>query len=1081
MQGLGYFQHPTIHENSIIFQSDDDLWRLDLNERAYAYKITSGRGAMTSPHFSPNGKLVAFIATDLGQKNVYLMDSYGGEYAKVSNLFWPTILGWKNEKTLIVSSSHEHFTARERLIYELNIESLDLKRIDVGPAAAYAQNKTGEILLGRNNGDPARWKRYRGGTAGTIWTSQAKSKGGRFKQILKSIKGNLASPKWWNNRILFISDHEGIGNIYSCTKDGRSIKRVTHHQDFYVRNFSIHGDRICYQCGADLYLYDLSTGVDQLVEFEFKTTAIQGQERFENAYNYLQEYIINENADKLALTIRGQIHIIPPWGGAPVKLGKDNVRYKSPLWLKVEKSQKGKKKKKKEFETKLLAIRLENNTEGLSLFNLENMQEEEITLKEDWGIISDLSLSPDKKHICVVNNRNQIFSLDLKKRKLSLIDEGKSWPIAFSDVAWSPDSNYLVYPKPLKQGTEALMVYNFKKKELRQLITPVLGDGSPCFSPDGKYLYFHSMREFHPVECETHYELSFPSASKVYALCLEPSTPPPMERYLNFEEEDDEDHDDEDSTEETIIDFNGIENRIYALDLPMGGYIETKATDEKLFILKKEAQTISPLMSAMETTISALYTFDFKTKKFEKFHDDTHSFMLTDNGKYLLLESDDLRLVQTSSKPSDDQGYDKKNGWVDIQRINIKICPRKEWRQMYQEAWLLQREHFWTPDMSKIDWEKIYKRYLPLLSKVNTRLEFSDLIWEMQGELGTSHCYEFSGDYNRRPPQFPNGHLGASFKFQRKDNSFEITSIHHGDSWNPFFSSPLAVSGVDLKVGDKIYAIDGEAFTNSQSLNFSLEGKPKTRITLYIKRKNKRTFENVIVETIPNPTLPLYRQWVNKNKEYVHKKTKGKIGYVHVPDMGIFGYSEFFRNYLSESNREGLIVDVRYNGGGSVSQLIFKMLNQQVIGFNTTRWYGHDNYPRNAVNGPMVCLTNEHAGSDGDIFSHSFKLKNLGKLVGKRTWGGVIGIWPRHYLNDNSLTSQPEFSFWFKDVGFNVENYGTDPDIEVEISPEDWAKEVDSQLDKSIEVVMKEHRKNPPLKPDFKKRPNLKAPKLPTE
>ncbi|MCO4755055.1 MAG: PDZ domain-containing protein, partial [Bacteriovoracaceae bacterium] len=384
--------------------------------------------------------------------------------------------------------------------------------------------------------------------------------------------------------------------------------------------------------------------------------------------------------------------------------------------------------------------------------------------------------------------------------------------------------------------------------------------------------------------------------------------------------------------------------------------------------------------------------------------------------------------------------------------------------------------------MSKINWQQVYKRYLPLLDKVHTRFELSDLMWEMQGELGTSHAYEGMGDYHREMYPSRNGYLGGKFKWIEKEKAFEVQEIHSGDSWIPGADSPLNAPSVGLKKKDLIYGVDGQKFKNANSLDEALIGKAGAKVNLAIARKKtKKGYEDqefVVVSTLVDEHMMLYRQWVDKNKEYVHKKSGGKLGYIHVPNMGPWGFSEFYRNFLTEVNHEGLVIDIRYNGGGHVSQHLLKILAQKKVGFDTTRYFGVEPYPMYAP-GALVCLTNEHAGSDGDIFPHSFKLMKLGKLVGKRTWGGVIGIWPRVGLNDGAYTTQPEFSFWFKDVGFGVENFGTKPDIEIDNTPKDFADGKDAQLDKAIQVGLQDVRKNPDLKPNFKDYPDLKLPKLP--
>jgi tricorn protease len=433
---------------------------------------------------------------------------------------------------------------------------------------------------------------------------------------------------------------------------------------------------------------------------------------------------------------------------------------------------------------------------------------------------------------------------------------------------------------------------------------------------------------------------------------------------------------------------------------------------------------------------------------------------------------------------------------------------------MFREAWRLQRDHFWTNDMSSVDWQEVYRRYYPLIDRVTTRSEFSDLMWEMQGELGTSHAYEFGGDY-RPSPRYDQGFLGADFAYDSESDGYRITHIVQGDAWVERWDSPLRRLGVNAQVGDILLAIDGQRLSQEISPQQLLVNRANVEVQLTVlsgsngakapsqpQTGEKPTTDSrpqtadrngtnqdtdtqpstphtVLVKTLRSEAEARYREWVEANRRLVHAETGGRVGYVHIPNMGAFGYAEFHRYYLAESEREGLIVDVRFNGGGNVSQLLLEKLARRRIGYNQSRYGVASPYPGHSVLGPLVALTNEFAGSDGDIFTHAFKVMHLGPVIGKRTWGGVIGIWPRHSLVDGTITTQPEFSYWFADVGWVVENYGTDPDIEVDIKPQDYVQGKDPQLERGLQEIMKLMEQNPPRLPDFGPKPSRALPKLP--
>jgi tricorn protease len=380
--------------------------------------------------------------------------------------------------------------------------------------------------------------------------------------------------------------------------------------------------------------------------------------------------------------------------------------------------------------------------------------------------------------------------------------------------------------------------------------------------------------------------------------------------------------------------------------------------------------------------------------------------------------------------------------------------------------------------MSDVDWQEVYERYLPLLERVSTRAEFSDLMWEMQGELGTSHAYEIGGDYPDRP-NYALGFLGADMAFDAKRGLWRIEHVIKGDPANEEESSPLARAGALVPDGSTLRAIDGRRLDGENSPGELLLNRAGSEVALTVGDGEGENTHVVPIKTLSSDLQARYREWVEENRRNVHEATEGRAGYIHIPDMTPTGYAEFHRSFLPEVDREGLVVDVRFNGGGHVSNLLLEKLARRRLAYVVTRWFGMEPWPDDSPAGPMVALTNEYAGSDGDIFSHSFKLLKLGPLVGVRTWGGVIGIMPRRRLVDRSLTTQPEFSFWFVDAGWDVENYGTEPDIHVDIAPQDYAAGRDPQLERGLEELNAQLKDFAPPKPDLSTRPSRSVPRLP--
>jgi len=475
-----------------------------------------------------------------------------------------------------------------------------------------------------------------------------------------------------------------------------------------------------------------------------------------------------------------------------------------------------------------------------------------------------------------------------------------------------------------------------------------------------------------------------------------------------------------------------------------------------------------------------LELYDFEEQSHEVLVDGITSFEVSQDARAVIYQAGArLRVLAAGEKPQNDsKAPGRKSGWLDLDRIKVSVQPQAEWEQMYREAWRLQRDQFWTVDMSGVDWQAVYERYLPLLRRVATRQEFSDLMWEMQGELGTSHAYEIGGDY-RPEPRYQQGFLGADLSYDAATQSWRVARVIRGDGWDEKKSSPLFRPGVSVKPGDRLIAVGGRKVGSGVSPAELLVSQADNEVLLAFASADGDEPRTFTVKALGDERPARYREWVEANRQRVHQATEGRVGYIHIPDMAPTGYAEFHRSYLAEVGREGLIVDVRFNTGGHVSALLLEKLARRRLGYDVTRWGEPEPYPEQSPVGPMVALTNEWSGSDGDIFSHTFKLMGLGPLIGKRTWGGVIGISGHDTLVDGGFTTQPEFSFWFKDVGWGVENYGTDPDIEVEIRPQDYAAERDPQLERAIEEIGKLLAQHPPEPPDFGARPKRLLPTLP--
>lgn len=1248
----GYYRFPTINGDKLVFVSEDDLWTTS-KAGGVARRLTSNLGSITFPMLSPDGQWLAFVGREEGTAEVYVMPAVGGSARRLTYLSSSCrVVGWlPGGKEIIFCSNYGQVVQSEFALFTIpyDAENGEVTPLPYGPARTITYGPQGGMILGRNTQDSSRWKRYRGGTTGHLWIDRTGD--GNFTRFLDELAGNVASPMWLRaptaaqpaqERIFFVSDHEGIGNLYSCTVAGDELRRHTDHDDYYVRNAASDGLTIVYQVGADLLTYDLATDQEQMVALTYYSPRVQRNRRFVDAARFLEDAVLHPDGKSLALTTRGKAFAFYNHEGPVLQYGvRNGVRYRLPEWTTDGRH--------------IVLISDEVGEETIEIHPTNPQGKIRRLAGLDIGRAVATKLSPVADLLAIANHRHELLLVDLTTEQVTVVDRSPHGLIAGFD--WSPDGRWLAYGYGISTKLSAIRLYRLadpaaKDGALQEsasftITRPILRDVSPAFDPEGKYLYFLSYREFNPVYDNLHFELGFPWGMRPYLITLRADLPNPFipfpgaesdgdaeeaedeTEHEEDEEEDetiddalsdalspedegdsDEDEDEEDAEDEggpadeslwishavhdagavstpaeaanahhgraaanppstaaktrkqkrLRIDLDGIERRVLAFPVPDGRYGQIGGVAGKALF------TVLPIEGALDDgnewddelpETGTLRCYNFKEFKTETLAENVAWFQIARQRKRLLYSGRRrLRVIAAGEKPQSESGPGRRTGWIDLGRAKVSIDPQREWEQMFREAWRLQRDHFWTADMSQVDWARVFERYFPLIARVSTRSEFSDLMWEMQGELGTSHAYEYGGDY-RPQPYYGQGFLGTTFTWDPVATGYRVGELLIGDPWQPHSSSPLAAPGVDVRSGDLLVAINGQILDAQTSpahllvnqagqdilLTFAArapdvaasspgnpaqaptlptpttadpsptlpttvageqngggeEGAPPTifeavaaeaataAVTPGSEPDGTTTkaaattppTHSVIVRAIQEEATIRYRRWVEANRRFVHAATGGRAGYVHIPDMGPRGYAEFHRGYLAEVDCDALVVDVRYNGGGHVSQLILEKLARRRLGYDLSRWGGLDPYPADSVAGPLVAVTNEHAGSDGDIFCHSFKLMQLGPLIGKRTWGGVVGISPRHVLVDGTVTTQPEFSFWFADVGWSLENYGTEPDIEVDIRPQDYRQQQDPQLQRAVDEVLRLLAERPVLKPDLSNRPSRALPQLP--
>jgi tricorn protease len=1176
MTFLGYYQRPTICGETLVFMFEDDLWLRDLSSSSsHAYRLTANPGRSSDPQLSPDGQHLAFTSLDEGNPEVYATRLDEMEPQRLTYLGDDTrCVGWSRDgqQILFTTNAGAPFSRIFQLA-QVPRQGGPVQGLNLGPAAhiSFARRGRGQVI-GRHTWDPARWKRYRGGTAGQLWVDREED--GQFEPLL-TLDGNLTRPLWVGNRIYFGSDHEGICNIYSCTPQGQDLRRHTDHDDFYIRYPNSDGQRIVYQCGGDIYLLDPRRKKPTRVDITVHTPRPRLARKFVSPGRFLESYGLSPNGAHTAVGVRGKPFTFAHWEDAVEQLGeRDGIRHRLIRW-----SPQG-----------VICVTDASGEEEIALFDeAENQQLRSLTAGHDIGRVLDIGLSPCGEKLWFTNHRHELYALffprpeppapgepaqpnaaedsleppaaarkESKKKAVAAAkgkakksrsrkasgasDKAPETPLPekpvltlvkvaedqFSRIgsaSWSPDGLWLAFALSVNRQDSQIMIWGWEERTAVAVTSAPFRDWSPDFDPEGRYLYFLSCRDFDPVRDNVFFEYAFPKAARPYLITLQKEQPdpfldrprPPGEEpgplpspYLEPDKNGDKDdkkdveakadsavtaqEKDKEATSDEVkvepgadkdkkepkelkkirIDFEGIERRVRVFPVDEGRYFGILGVKGKALLgFSSVRPALGLATTESETPNGSLGVYDFKKLEYTVPIRGVSGFDVSlDRSTVIYRSSTSLRVLKAASltAPPGDRAAGRASGWLDLNRVKVSVKPLPEWQQMLREAWRLMRDHFWDPEMSKIDWNEVLQRYQPLLKRLSTRREFSDLLWEFQGELGTSHAYEYGGDYNVGP-HYAQGKLASTLAWREQEKAYEILEIADGDPWCEKSTSPLRLLHHPLQPGDLLLAVNGHRLSQQEPPEKFLVNRADQRITLTVLRRTswqgdgEAREEKVVVKALRREGPVRYRAWVEANRARVHELSKGRLGYVHIPNMSAAGFAEFHRGYYSEVERDGLVVDVRYNGGGNVSALLLEKLARRRLGFDVQRWGQPIPYPQESPAGPLVALTNEQAGSDGDIFSHCFKLMGLGPLLGKRTWGGTIGIWPRHHLVDGTVTTQPEFAFWFVDVGWGVENYGTDPDEEIEIQPQDWRDGVDPQLERAVAVGLRLLKRKPPLSP----------------
>ena len=1083
-----YLRYPNIRGETIVFVAENDVWVTGRDERR-AHRVSADHVPVVSPRLSPDGRHVAWSARRYRANEVYVAPVDGGVSAQLT--FWGQertwVRGWLSDEEILVVSTTGEADRPRCFAHAVPVDGGPSRWLPYGWVSDLALGPEGGVLLqSPDMSEPAWRKRYRGGTAAQLWLDLTGD--GTFKRIFADLTSSLVSPLWTKlpdgrQRIGFLSDHGNRCQVFSATVGRRapSTSALIAHtdHDYYARHATTDGEQVVYVSGGSLFVLDsleadaeprrvevrLGGARVGLQQKPLTIKAGRQEDMSEPWVGAVSDISPDHTGRASVVEVRGTIHWLTHRDG-PVRALADSpgVRRRLPTVL---------------GDTGRVVWVTDRDGDDAIEVGATGGEPQTLVSAGKVGRVLEMAASPDGRRLAVAAHDGRLLILDVPEGELTrsarvrVVDTTTQGDM--DGLAFSPDSSWLAWsapgPMPLRQ---IRMVEVGRARATAFDVTPLrFADTEPTFTTDGKHLAFLSVRSFDPVYDAFTFDLSFPNGCRPYLVPLAASTPSPFDPEPGGRAPvplgappasaagsavEPQDH------VETRVDPPGLDQRIVPTPVAGARYSGLRSVHGGLVWLRQpslgELGDDLPRLGE-EPPRATLEHLDLVTGKKQVLVDAVDAVYVSGDGLRLVVrDKDALRVVPASEKVEKDD--DPRVIEVDLDRLRPRSTPAAEWTQMYHEAWRLMRDNFWREDMGGVDWAAARDRYAPMLDRIASHDDLVDLIWEMHGELESSHAYVMPPLPADRPGTHQ-GLLGADLSFE--DGAWRVRRVVPGESSEPRARSPLTAPGVVVGVGDEIVAVDGRPTSRTQSPGSLLVGTADKPVELTIVPAGGDEARAVVVVPLADEFPLRYQDLVNDRRAYVHAQTDGRIGYLHVPDMMSGGWAQVHRDLRVEVTREGLILDVRGNRGGHTSQLIVEKVARKVIGWDLNRGYEPVSYPEEARRGPMVCLTDMYAGSDGDIVTAAIKALGLGPVVGTRTWGGVIGIDGRYKLVDGTTVTQPRFSFWFEQFGWGVENYGVDPDIEVPAAPQDRVAGDDVQLDRALRLVQQQLAKAPASTP----------------
>ena len=1025
------FRSPTISDSAVAFQFAGDIWIVP-REGGRASRLTAAAGVESNPRFSPDGKLIAFTGTYDGNADVFLVSAEGGVPKRLTaHPATDLVIGWSPDgKSVLFRSGMISETDHPRL-FTVSTSGGVPKALPFPSAhtASFSPDGTRLAYAPRYRTQQA-WRRYRGGQVSPIWIGQLSDS--KVKSVPHKDT-NDAWPMWVGDSIYFLSDPRGPLGLSRYDVRSGKVSEVIPGEGFDIKNASAGAGAIVYEKVGSLNVFDLATRQSTRLNIELDGDFPEVRPQFKDLTP--ASLSLSPSGQRLVGENRGWVYTIPvAKGDARVLPGPQGVHRHDPAWSP---------------DTKTIAyITDEAGRQELALFDVSASSERRVALGDAPAVYTNLIWSPDSSKIAYTDNRLALWVIDVASGKNTKIDTGTYRGGTSIDPRWSPDSKWLTWSRDLDNHLQAVFLYSFESAKKTQ-ITDALADAyKPVFDRDGKTLYFlGSTNSGVGRDIQDIGNFNAPNfTSSVYAVVLRKDLPNPLQP-----ESDEEGVKPTPAKPEPFrIDLDKIEHRIIALPIPAQGFVDLEAGGPgSVFVLASPPQATAITPGGPPS----LSKWSFSDRKLTPFAAGVTGYSVSEDGsKILLRRAGSIAVVPTAAPPQPGQGT------VTVADLRVKIDPRAEWNAMYREVWRTQRMLFYDANMHGVDTEAIEKRYEPFLAGIMSRDDLNYLFTDMLAELNVGHMFIGGGDIPGSK-SVPGGLLGADFKFE--NGRYRLTRVYDGERWNPGLYAPLAQPGVDAQAGEYLLAIDGKELNDAMDIYETLEGKAGRQVKLRIgPTPDGVGSREVVVVPVASEAALRMRAWEEDNRRTVEKLSGGRVGYVHVPDTSSGGWEAFNRYYYAQTDKDGLVVDDRFNHGGSITGYFVREMMRQMDFGSRTR-YGKDwQIPAN-VYGPKVMLIDELAGSGGDIFPFLFKQSGAGKLIGKRTWGAMISNYGFNLI-DGGRISSPDDALYNPVTGkWVIEGPGVAPDIDVEVDPALWRQGRDTQLEAAVREVMAQMAKNP--------------------